>query len=91
MVAGKKIEKNCLLHSLSIQSTEFLPSRLVNKDSLYIQNQLHPIVFLDICYCQIGHIALLGLYKLEKWCLRVKLQRKIMSQCSYYIFSTISY
>lgn len=73
MIAKKKIEENCLLHGFGTQTFEFLQFLLVNKDSLYTHNQLHGIASPNIWYCWMGHIGLLGFYKLEKNYLGVKL------------------
>lgn len=79
MIAEKKIEKNCSLHSFSVQTPKFSPFLLIDKNSLNTHNQLYAIALLNIWHCQIGHISLLGLYKLGKECLKRKLQGKIMS------------
>ena len=76
VVAKKKIEDNYSLHSFSIQTSEFLPFLSIDKDSLRTHNQLYAIVSPDIWHCSIGHIGPLGLYKLGKECLGVKLQDK---------------
>lgn len=38
MIAEKKIEKNCLLYSLNIQTAEFLLFMFINKNSIHIYN-----------------------------------------------------
>ena len=90
VVAEKKIEENCSLHSFSIQTPESSPSLSVDKDSLCTYNQLHAIASPDIWHCRMGHISPLGLYKLGKECLGVKLRGKTMSQCPHCALSKIS-
>ena len=81
MISVKKNEENCSLHGFSIQTPKFSPSVLVDKDSSRTHNYLHAIALPNTLHCGMGHIGSLGLYKLEKECLRVKLQGKTMSQC----------
>lgn len=54
---------------------KFLLSLLVDKDSLYTHNWLYTI---ESQYYWIKHNGSLGLYKLRKECLRVKLTDKII-------------
>ena len=89
VILVKKNEDNCSLYDFSTQTPKFLPSVLVNKNSSYIHNHLHAIVWPDTWHCQIGYIGPLSLYKLGKVCLEVKLQGKTMSQCPHCAFSKI--
>ena len=65
-------------------------SIIVDKKAAHFYNQLYTITSPDIWHRKMGHIRLLGLYKLEKECLGVRLQGKKMSQCFYYALSKIS-
>lgn len=90
VVAEKKIEENCSLYGFSVQTPESSPSLLVDKESLRTHNQLHAIASPDIWHRRMGHIGPLGLYKLGKECLGVKLRGKKMSQCPHCALSKIS-
>lgn len=50
----------------------FLPM-IKDKEGACLYNQLHIVVSPDIWHQKMGHIGLLGLYKLEKECLGVQL------------------
>ena len=90
IVAEEKIEENCLLYSFNGQTPKSLLSLTVDKDSLRTYNQLYAIASPNIWHRGMGHIGPLGLYKLGKEYLGVKLQGKTMSQCPYYALSKIS-
>lgn len=48
MIIEKKITENCSLYYFSIKIFEFLPFLLINKNSLYIPNQLYTITLFNI-------------------------------------------
>lgn len=79
VVVEKKTEKNCFLYVFSVQIPKSLLSELLDKNSFCTYNQLYTITLPNIWHCQIGHIGLLGLYKLEKEYLEEKLQGKTIS------------
>lgn len=48
MFAKEKNEENCSLYDFSIQKSKFSLSMLIDKNSLYIHNQLYIIVLPNI-------------------------------------------
>lgn len=78
MIIEKKIEKNYLIHSFSIQKLKTSTLIFINKNCLNTYNQLYAIAFSEIWYYLIEYINLLSLYILQKKCLKIKLQGKTM-------------
>lgn len=96
VVAGQKEKsptdnKNTPLNSLGshiVQAPK--PNILIDRESTCTQNRLHATASPDTWHCRMGHIGPLGLYKLGKKCLGVKLHGKSMSQCSHCALSKMS-
>ena len=65
-------------------------SMIVDKEAARSYNQLHAVASPDIWHRRMGHIGPLGLYKLGKECLGVRLRGKKMSQCPHCALSKIS-
>ena len=63
---------------------------IVDKEVSRSYNQSQTVASPDIWYQQMGHISLIGLYKLGKEYLGVCLWGKKMSQCRHYALSKIS-
>ena len=63
---------------------------IVDKEAARSYNQLHAVASPDIWHRRMGHIGPLGLYKLGKECLGVRLWGKKMSQCPHCALSKIS-
>lgn len=76
IIGRERNEKNCLLHSFNIQTSEFVLFVFIDKNWLYIHNQLYAIALPNIYYRWIGYIISFSLYILRKKCLKVNLLSK---------------
>ncbi len=63
---------------------------MCKKKTARSHNQLNTVATPDIWHQKMGHIGPLGLYKLRKECLRVRLQGKKISQCPHCLLSKVT-